>query len=250
MIFWPVLLVGLMAIALLLAGPPSAEMLEPGHPGPRVYLTLLLTGLVVGTALRMLLYGGQRTLAFAGAWILCLGVLGAGFLYQGDLRWVASRIHGEFVPSMAVSSGSGEVELRRAWDGHYRADALINGQPIRLLVDTGASMVLIPYEDAARLGINLQALDFTMPVTTANGRSTVAPVRLERIEVGEIQVMRVNAAVARPGSLKAGLLGMSFLDHLSETSFQRDKLVLRQRQMGLSSGSRWLSAPTNTHSGN
>ncbi|MEM7424381.1 MAG: TIGR02281 family clan AA aspartic protease, partial [Pseudomonadota bacterium] len=130
--------------------------------------------------------------------------------------------------SLAVSRSAGEVELRRTWDGHYRADTLVNGQEIRLLVDTGASMVLIPHEKAGSLGIDVNALEYSMPVTTANGRSTVAPIRLKTVQVGIIQVNDVAAAVAHPGSLKSGLLGMSFLDHLSETSFQRDRLVLRQ----------------------
>lgn len=243
MIFWPVFVLGLFAIAALLAGQPSLEMFAAGDPALRVYAIVLTTGLIAGWALRSLFNGGRRGLGYASLWILCFGLVGTGLTQQAKLGWLVQRIQGEFVPSMALSSGSGEVELRRAWDGHYRADAKVNGRPIRLLVDTGASMVLIPYEEAARLGVDLKALDYSMPVTTANGRSTVAPVRLAKMEIGEIQVLQVNAAVAQPGALKTGLLGMSFLDHLSETSFQRDRLVLRQKQMGVSSSTRWLSAP-------
>ena len=96
------------------------------------------------------------------------------------------------------------------------------------MIDTGASMVLIPFEQAAAIGINPDTLDYSMPVTTANGRSSVAPVQLSSIKIGPIAVFDVPAAIAQPGLLKTGLLGMSFLDQLEETSFQGDRLFLRQ----------------------
>jgi aspartyl protease family protein len=109
------------------------------------------------------------------------------------------------------------------------------------MIDTGASMVLIPYEQAASIGINPDTLDYSMPVTTANGRSSVAPIRLSSIKIGPIAVFDIPAAVAQPGRLKTGLLGMSFLDRLAETSFQGDRLILRQRSPGQDSDVRSIS---------
>ncbi|MEM1275668.1 MAG: TIGR02281 family clan AA aspartic protease [Pseudomonadota bacterium] len=229
MFFWPILLVGLLALAITLGGPPEWAMLQPDHPARLVYLTVFVTGIVVGGALRILIFGGWRTWTNMAAWILAIGGIGLITQHTNSIQYAFSRLHGEFIPSVAVSNSSGEVELRRTWDGHYRADTLVNGQSIRLLVDTGASMVLIPHEEAASLGIDLDALDYSMPVTTANGRSTVAPVMLETVEIGPIRAHDVAAAVAHPGSLKSGLLGMSFLEQLDETSFRRDRLILRQR---------------------
>jgi aspartyl protease family protein len=88
-------------------------------------------------------------------------------------------------------------------------------------------MVLLPYERVAELGIDPEMLDYSLPVTTANGNSTVAPVVISSIKIGPIAVFDVPAAVAHPGRLKIGLLGMSFLDKLDETSFRGDKLLLR-----------------------
>jgi aspartyl protease family protein len=98
---------------------------------------------------------------------------------------------------------------------------------MQLMVDTGASMVLLPYEKVRALGIQPEALDFSLPVRTANGVSTVAPVRLSSIKIGPIAVFDLEAAVARPGLLDTGLLGMSFLDRLRESSFRGDRLILR-----------------------
>lgn len=228
MFFWPILIVGLLALSMTLSGPPSIEMLAPDHPARLVYLTVFATGLIVSAALRVLIFGGRRTWVNVAVWGLVILGIGLAGHHQQSIFSVVQRLKGEVVPSMALSRSAGEVELRRAWDGHYRADVVVNGNQIRLLVDTGASMVLIPYEQAALLGIDVAELEFSMPVTTANGRSTVAPIRLATIEIGSIRVHDVTAAVAHPGTLKNGLLGMSFLDQLSETSFQKDKLVLRQ----------------------
>ncbi|MEM8793062.1 MAG: TIGR02281 family clan AA aspartic protease [Pseudomonadota bacterium] len=229
MFFWPILLVGLLALAITLGGPPEWAMFQPGHPARLVYLTVFATGIVVGGALRILIFGGWRTWTNVGVWILAIGGLGLLTQHTNSIRYAIDRIHGEVMPSVAVSNTAGEVELRRTWDGHYRADTMVNGRNIRLLVDTGASLVLIPYEEAPSLGIDVEALEYSMPVTTANGRSTVAPIMLETVEIGPIRAYDVAAAVSHPGSLKSGLLGMSFLEQLDETSFQRDKLVLRQR---------------------
>ncbi len=88
-------------------------------------------------------------------------------------------------------------------------------------------MVLLPYESVEEIGLDPTKLDYSLPVTTANGRSTVAPVRIDTIRIGPIEVYDVQAAVAHPGKLRTGLLGMSFLDKIYETSFRGDKLILK-----------------------
>lgn len=226
--YWSIIIAALTTLAILLGGPPSTDMLTAGHPAPIAYVTVLGAGLVIALVLRSLHAGGWRSLRHLAVWAVVAGIAGAGFASRDALGFFYDRLRGELVPSLAVSTTSGEVELRRAWDGHYRADVEINGMTTRLLIDTGASMVLIPYEDAAKLGFDPATLEFSMPVTTANGRSAVAPVRIERLDVGVISVRNVTAAVSKPGTLTMGLLGMSFLDHLDETSFQRDKLFLRR----------------------
>jgi aspartyl protease family protein len=104
--------------------------------------------------------------------------LATAFVFRDEATFVVNEIRAELMPSVAVTRAVGEAELRRGWDGHYRADAAVNGVSLNLMIDTGASMVLIPYEDAVTIGIDPETLDFSVPVTTANGRSSVAPVRL------------------------------------------------------------------------
>ena len=224
MLFWPVVSLSLLTLSSYLAGAPSHDA-EFG--GWFVYLVVLTAGLMAAGAGRMLVRGGARTLRHAALWLGLFAAVTIGYSNRAELRPTYDRIRGNIYPSVALSTAQGEAELRRAWDGHYRAEAEVNGVRMRLLIDTGASMVLLPYEEVRALRLDPGELEFSLPVTTANGTSTVAPVLLTSIKIGPIAVFDVQAAVAQPGRLKIGLLGMSFIDKLSEISFRGQTLTLR-----------------------
>ena len=126
------------------------------------------------------------------------------------------------------ASGSGSVvEIAAARNGHFFTEAEIDGRPINIMVDTGATMVALSYEDAERAGIYVNASDFTHSVSTANGRARIAPVMLQSVSIGEITVRDVPAAVSEPGRLRTSLLGMSFLGRLSRFDMRPGLLVLQ-----------------------
>jgi aspartyl protease family protein len=103
----------------------------------------------------------------------------------------------------------------------------VNGRTVRLIVDTGASTVVLRPEDARNAGIKLSELVYTVPVETANGRAFAAPIRLEKISIGYLTVHKVDALVTRPGALQRSLLGMSFLSRLRSYEFTGNQLVLK-----------------------
>lgn len=228
MLFWPLVVLLLVTLAFYLAGPPAAGFLGEADADRRTaWLVILISGLTVAAAGRILVRGGARTMRYVTAWITVFSVAAFVHGHREELRPLYDRIRGNIYPSVALSTAQGEAELRRAWDGHYRAEAEVNGVLMRLMIDTGASMVLIPYEQVSGIGFDPGELDFSLPVTTANGVSTVAPIRLSSIKIGPIAAFDVQAAVAQPGRLKTGLLGMSFIDKLSEISFRGETLTLR-----------------------
>lgn len=228
MLFWPLVTLCLVTVALYLAGPPSDGFLgDPQTDRRMVYMIVLTAGLICAAAGRMLIRGGASTLRHATLWVAAFAVTATVYANREGLVPLYDRLRGNIYPSVALSTAQGEAELRRAWDGHYRAEAEVNGVRMTLMIDTGASMVLLPYEEVRALGIDPTELDFSLPVTTANGTSTVAPVRLSSIKIGPIATFDVQAAVAQPGRLKIGLLGMSFIDKLTEISFRGETLTLR-----------------------
>jgi aspartyl protease family protein len=120
------------------------------------------------------------------------------------------------------------VEIEAERNGHFNAEADINGRTVEVMIDTGATMVALSYEDAERAGLMLNDKDFTRAVSTANGMARVAPVTLDRVSIGNITVRDVPAAVAERGRLRTSLLGMSFLSRLSRFDMRSGRLVLEE----------------------
>jgi len=228
MLYWPVLIIASVIIGVFLTGGSDTAVFDSGRQQLSVYMAVIGAMVFLGGMARILAHAGGRGLVQGVLTLGLCGMLLSGFALRDHAGDVVSRVQGELMPSVALSRSSGEVELRRAWDGHYRAIAEINGVEIRMMVDTGASMVLLPYEAMDDLGIDADRLVFSVPVTTANGRSSVAPLKLDEIRVGTIRVENVLAAVSQPGRLESALLGMSFLERLTETTFRGNKLILRQ----------------------
>lgn len=189
-----------------------------------VFYALLLMG---GNANRL----GQSLKQLA-IWAGLIVLLVAGYSYRGELGEIAFRVSGELSPPgtaqhISTQSNNIAVRLRRRSDGHFVARTIINGAAATMLVDTGASTVVLKPADAERAGIDVSNLAFTAPVSTANGTAFAAPVRLRTIDVGGILLEDVEALVTRPGSLNESLLGMSFLRRLRSYEFSGDFLTLR-----------------------
>ena len=132
-------------------------------------------------------------------------------------------------PLHSVAQGT-PAQVLKAADGHYWADALIdasNGQrAVRVMIDTGASVVVLTPDDAARLGLRLTAGDFSRKIITASGPVRAAPVALQTVAVAGTRVEQVEALVVERG-LPHSLLGMSYLGRLSSFSANPAGLTLR-----------------------
>jgi aspartyl protease family protein len=119
------------------------------------------------------------------------------------------------------------TEIKSGGGGHYFATAQINGSSIKIVIDTGATAVAMPYEDAERAGLKPRLLNFTMPVSTANGMAKAAETTLDRVEINGVRVDNVRALVLPKGALNITLVGMSFLSKLRGFSVEDGKLVIK-----------------------
>jgi len=126
----------------------------------------------------------------------------------------------------AAVGPAGDVTLQAGGSGHFETTAEINGRSVDVLVDTGATVVALTYEDAERAGIYPKPSDFTYSVSTANGIAKVAPVDIGAISVGNITVHNVRGAVTERGKMNRTLLGMTFLGRL-HVEMRKNELVLR-----------------------
>ncbi|MBS0250370.1 MAG: TIGR02281 family clan AA aspartic protease [Proteobacteria bacterium] len=130
-------------------------------------------------------------------------------------------------PASAARAGN-SVTLPAGQYGHFLTKVQINGREIGVMVDTGASLVALTYDDASRAGIFVKPSDFTHTAQTANGIARVAPVTISRIEIGDITVRNVKGVVSERGASERTLLGMSFLGRLSRVEMRGDKLELEE----------------------
>ena len=144
----------------------------------------------------------------------------------------AAQSHGTPMPSVQtprMRADSNELVAVRAGDGHFYVNAMTNGARVPMMFDTGATDVALRPEDAARMGIDVDRLNYSGRASTANGISRYAPIVLESLTVGGITVRDVPASVHRPGALSMNLLGQSFMTRLAGYNVEGDRLILRGR---------------------
>lgn len=178
-----------------------------------------------------LVFSPRLNLKGALKYIVIWGLVGlavfTAYAFRGEFTQIGARISGELLPAQAVETGQREITIRRGADGHFHLSANVNGTNIRFLVDTGASVVTLSRQDAERTGFDFNDLQFDQQYRTANGTAWGARIRIDTMSAGSIQVDGVRAAIL-DSELGSSLLGLSFLDKLSEVSVQGDTMTLKK----------------------
>jgi aspartyl protease family protein len=119
------------------------------------------------------------------------------------------------------------VQIARGPTGEFGLRAQINGVSAPMVIDTGATSVVLTYETAKAAGLPLELLDYDVEVETAGGHTRAARLTLDRLAIGKLVERSVPALVVPRGQMKTNLLGMSFLDRLESWEVRSDRLMLR-----------------------
>lgn len=228
-LLWIVLgLLGLGAIVLVARDLLSDTGSVDDRLGQGIYLGIL--GLVIAAGI----FNRQRlghTLRMLCLWALIILVLVAGYQYRYELQDVANRVTAGLVPGSPLSimdaNGGTTVMLDKLPNGHFEAETVVNGKTVRMMVDTGATTTVLTTRDAGRAGIDTSALNYQVPVSTANGQALAARIVLDDISVGAIARRKVPVLVASEGMLEQSLLGMNFIGTLSGFEIRGDRMILR-----------------------
>ena len=118
------------------------------------------------------------------------------------------------------------VQIPRGQGGEFALKAKINGVSAPMVIDTGATSVVLTWETAKAIGLPLEMLDYNVDVETAGGHTKAARLTLDRLSVGHLVEKSIPALVVPRGQMKTNLLGMSFLDRLESWGVQADRLKL------------------------
>lgn len=224
-----ILAIGLaLAFVLLIAqnGQDKIAGLSSDDLGSLVYHVGLVV-LIGGGILVLFRESVAKALEAVLFWVVVGLVLAVGYTYRADLRGIADRVMAELVPGRAAQLSARSVEIVRGRGGDFQVAAQVNGTRVAMVLDTGASTVVLTQEAAKAVGLPLELLSYDVQIETANGRARAASVTIDRIVVGEIVERSVPALVAQPGQLRVSLLGMTFLNRLQSWEVRGDKLVMR-----------------------
>jgi aspartyl protease family protein len=185
--------------------------------GNLIYL-LLLGGVLVGWFVVQNRGNLRRSVQHASVWVLIFfGVIAVIGLWDDISQTIR--------PTQSVFADSGRIEVPRAPDGHYYLTLGINEVPVRFVVDTGASNMVLTLDAARRVGLNTDDLAYVGRAATANGDVRTAPVTLDSVALGPIVDRNVRAFV-NEGEMFESLLGMSYLRRWSRIEIAEGKLVL------------------------
>ena len=162
----------------------------------------------------------------AAIWIGIAAIALIGYSFRTELSDAFVKVRGEVIPAYAISTTPHEMTVTRSADGGFYILGQINGAPVRFVIDTGANGVLLSPDDAKRAGMDVDKLKYAAPAETANGVGYMAPIILPQLEVGEMKLSSVQAAVNK-APMSSSLLGMAFLRQLDSVEIRGDTLTLK-----------------------
>jgi aspartyl protease family protein len=188
----------------------------------KIALVVCIAGLFFAVFREKLSQALEATMFWAVVGLLLM----VGYSYRFELREAADRVIAELMPGHVATHGR-DVEIVRGRGGDFAIGAHINGSLIPMVLDTGATSVVLTQEAARAAGLPIEVLNYSVNIDTANGRTKAAAVTLDRLAVGSLIERGVPALVVQHGQLKNNLLGMSFLNRLQSWEVRGDRLRLR-----------------------
>jgi aspartyl protease family protein len=196
------------------------------HDAASLALKIVVLAFAAGLVLVVFRERLSKALEAALFWTVVGLLLVVGYSYRLELRDVGDRVLAELMPGHVAGRGR-SAQVVRGNSGDFGVAAHINGAKIAMVLDTGASSVVLTQEAAKAAGLPIEVLNYSVNVDTANGHTRAAPVTLDRLAIGSLTERAVPALVAQPGQLKTNLLGMTFLNRLESWEVRGDKLLMR-----------------------
>jgi aspartyl protease family protein len=198
--------------------------LSGGELANFVYLSALLIMLCSSVIFRSHLKASELVKQ-AFLWLIIILFIIVIYSFRYDFYDLKSRVVTELFPSKATQISENQIQIKIADDGHFYIDLTINNKPVRFMIDTGASDIVLSAIDARRIGIDMNNLSFNKRYQTANGSIFGAGVVLREIKISDIILNNIPASV-NDSNMGTSLLGMSFLKRFKKYEFYQDSLVL------------------------
>jgi aspartyl protease family protein len=199
---------------------------EDHFSNPDLIRILAVLALVSSSLLFVRHFNLKQTVRNIALWLGVGAVLVLGYSYQDELLDLGQRLRADLIPGTPLQTAAGEMVISASAGGGFHANGSVNGTPVRFLVDTGASSIVLTPGDARRLGIDLDNLVFNRAYETANGIGYGASTVVDELTVGHIRLTNVPVSINQ-APMRSSLLGMTFLNRMKSFNISGRKLVLR-----------------------
>ena len=205
--------------------------LFPGRPVSnydQAYLVRSVAVLVVVSAGLVF----SRTIKFSeiarnvALWSGVIAILVLGYTYKDELEIAGARVRSEFIPSYPVATGPHMLTLTAGEGGGFYVIGQVDGAPVEFLVDTGSSDIVLSPADAARIGIDAAALNYSHEFETAHGVGKGASITVSSLSIGQMRLRDVPVSINET-AMQTSLLGMAFLKRLDSFEFHGRHLSFR-----------------------
>lgn len=217
--------IGLVVLSKLFPGQVSDDYDKAYLLRGIIVLAFVSAGIVYGTR-RIHMKAAFRNILI---WVGIFVVLAGGYAYQDELRSFGLRLRSELIPGYAVQSNPDELVLTESPGGNFYVFGSVDGQPVKFLIDTGASEIVLSPADALRVGIDINALDYDRTYQTANGIGLGANVTVRSLAIGTIEFSDVPVSVNK-AQMSESLLGMTFLRRMASVEIRGRQLFLHWRK--------------------
>lgn len=181
-----------------------------------IYSILLLSMMISSMFIRSTTDNGKKFKNLA-IWLVIILVI--ALLYNNRFLFK------NFVPYQAYDTGNNELKITKSNDNHFYIAINIDNKKVLFLIDTGATTTTLTLNDAKKLGIDIDRLNFNIPLNTANGVSFGASTEVYNIKIGDFTIDSMWVIVSKDLDGKS-LLGMNFLNKLNGYDIRQDKMTL------------------------
>jgi aspartyl protease family protein len=188
-----------------------------------IYVIILIVLLIMGFSNKELSL--KKFFEYAGLWIIIALVALILYSYRFEFFEVKDRVLSDLFPSKAINKNHQQLTINVSQDGHYYLSIKIKNLPVRFMIDTGASEVVIDKNLAIKLGYDLKNINYNKVFQTANGETYGASIYFDEVDVSGIKFYNIQGSIT-DSRLATPLLGMTFLKKFYKYEFYRNKLIL------------------------
>lgn len=190
------------------------------------YGALFAAGLVAAELLRPLLSLMSPVSRFVVVAVIA-ALVWFGFEQARDTGIIPDSILDPSAIGQDEQDQTKRVMLQPAWDGVFRTVAQVNNMSLGVIVETGTPFVMLQYEEAERLGLHPERLEYNDRLPVGDRKVTAARTRFLSVRIDDIELIEVDAAIAEPGALESSLIGLSFLSRLKTAGLIDNVFLLR-----------------------